>query len=186
MYDFMRLIADWLIKWSYAPLPFAIGLGLLLDHYFGQSIFQRTGALIVVYALCHFLLVERIRKGLDHFSKLLTPDILQRISGLTHPLPSKTNQMSDEDAETFIKAVSWYDDELKERRPELDASDRRVAANIQVQGFVQWKEYTIPQEQSIMERVLSREIYVGIIGTLIWGFGDWVANLILHCGKLSC
>ena len=93
--------------------------------------------------------------------------------------------MTEEQSTIFHTALYWLADKIHLENPQLDAEECLTNANLLIQRFVLWRD-VIPQEQNVLFGVYQREMIIGTIGTVVWGFGDWIVNLTIHCGMLSC
>ncbi|MFN3170452.1 MAG: hypothetical protein ACE37E_07145 [Hyphomicrobiales bacterium] len=115
----------------------------------------------------------------------MNSEVQEKIEGLDHPVPSDMFEMEDGQADKFAKILNWQVAKLKENEIDLKGQDLFEVAYRNIQYLVHLA-HTTNKEQAIKEKIQTREIFMAVGGTLIWGFGDWPVNFFVHCGKLTC
>jgi hypothetical protein len=168
---------------------FLIVLGLLLDFCFGNQIFQRFGAVVVGIAVLHGLQLMPMMKIEAAMQSLnVSVDNLVRTRGFD----SMEDLIGDETAVSAVRNVALQrvtnkgfpgfsmPDDQDER-----AAKEEMIADLSVRAMIQAKS-DLSQHRSRIDKLAAREIMIGFAGTLIWAFGDWVTNLLFHCGQIAC
>lgn len=163
-------------------------LGICLDYFYKEQIFQRFGALIVGYAIMHYTKERSLRLTYDQATDIVT--LHSKVHNYLD-LPSievlMTLNMKEKVMLSYISSMSQVtlestgasnQDELLKRKRELaietitlafEAKDRRDDAIFELRNI---------------ER---KEMYLAVLGTIVWAFGDWTTNILFHCDwQLNC
>lgn len=161
----------------------AIAAGLIclgLDFYFGNQIFQRFGAVVVGFALFHNVSLNNV-KLLARQNELVKeawrkhmifPDDADDLRRNPQILEAAKRRF----VETVILLPFFNTDEGLERQKNIDVLFQRIESH----------HYSYSKNISLMETIKRKELGLGIVGTLIWAFGDWISNWAFHCQQLSC
>lgn len=142
-----------------------ISLGFLLEVSFGNLMLSRMGALITVLAIIALWVSVRFLSALEAV-RVIREGLEKQFPGLKE----------DEPIETFAPRLQQV----------MPSNEQHIlmAANIQSMMRITRKAKKEVSEQN--NRLINAQIFWASIGTLIWAFGDILANLIVHCGRISC
>jgi hypothetical protein len=142
-----------------------LGLSLAGELLWEASLFARSGSLLVILAVVAIWKSERISRKTEGFVGELNNNI-----SIATQMASMTHRAADwtQDPDRVEKAV-------KAQKVEEDAYQ------------VFWDNKDQIEALQLSSTVLLRQqVLVVILGTFIWGYGDILTNLLLHCGKITC
>lgn len=137
----------------------------MLEYFFGHELFQRFGALLVGFGLLHYYLLEDIKtKMLEHSRRIdkFGPSITQFL-----PCDRETNP------ENYIKALMALCEDNG-----FQIEGKRATAEVAILDDTIRSINELPNLKRFERQFKGREIWIVLIGTIIWAFGDMVTNFI--------
>ena len=155
--------ANWLIVAS------ILAVGCILEFVLVPTWFQRSGSLVVAFAAYLFI---TDRRSLDAWAKWLSEDHEKRVAELRAPV-REANELSRfhktlGDNQAAQVAKNEGSEAFRESLPEVRSSLAQYHA-----------------ELNDFRRFKRSEARMFVLGTVVWGFGDWAMNLI-RCGEWTC
>jgi len=149
-----------------------LALGLALDWKFGSTWFQRSGAFVVGYAIVSSFELSRIQDTITTNVSYLAKQ------PYTHLVELDRDPLKDQVA---MKAISqWLTNSHSVNSQTVPGMAEAILTTIRL------LENNTPKLYKAAEELRTKEIILGVLGTVIWAVGDWIANFIIHCGEAQC
>lgn len=163
-------------------------LGICLDYFYKEEIFQRFGALIVGYAIMHYIQERSLRLTYDHDN-----DVVTRHSKVHNYLDFQSievlfaSEMKEKVISSYMAGMvqATLKSSGASNQAELEGRRRGLAIDVICIAF----DAKHRRDQAFLElrNIERREMFLGVVGTIVWAFGDWAANILFHCDwQLSC
>ena len=147
-----------------------IGTGAVLDAIFGEQILTRFGASLTILAILAlwytFPVLDEIEVGQS----------LHKMFAQNYPNVVKNNNSVSKDIISIDATVP--------------ASITDPIIRLKIASSIYNLAKDTPEKlesfEGIRRSLIKAQVFWGGVGTFIWAFGDWIANLIFHCHALSC
>lgn len=160
----------------FAVLFFIVGLSL--DLIYGNTIFQRFGAILVGIAVLHLFENNYLEQKISRFTRMNARgdfDFLKDVPNLNREAQDKETEIRG------VDALNMATQTVASRH----SLPKSVATGIVLSNLLMRDEN--PNSIYKLNIITRNEWILAVAGTLIWAFGDWLTNYFYHCsGNLSC
>lgn len=166
-----------------------LGVCLVLDLIHGETVFQRSGAIIVGFAVLYVIQSNRLGDRIE-----LCKAMLDMRKSWPFMVSSKdlNEAISHEDSSQFFDKIvnsTQYgpiSSHLPQKTDEEIRQGKLMVAFLVLQDAMNSPK-KIEQLSSQKKNATIVEIFLGFLGTLVWAFGDWLTNFFWHCDwVISC
>jgi len=159
-----RLAAEILMKIQWVSTILLVG-ACVADFWLGETIFQRSGALVVGIAL----------------STIIVDRDLEQKESLQRVYSALERQLSTSNPSKIPITIDG-------RPPTSD--QEKFVAEAGLAQILKRAEQAKPELERIKDERLkftNQQLLWSILGTLVWAFGDWFTNYVWHCPlNISC
>lgn len=158
--------------------------------FYGHTIFQRFGAIIVGFAVLHIFENKSQVLHINAVEKLSMYGVWKNLTNIPN-LQVNPYETLDENTLGEINKIAKRiatTDALERFLPRQDLLEEQQLeiAEIVVLGLIKLRD----EESEVRKKLLTlsrNEYLLAVIGTIVWAFGDWVTNYLFHCnGFLIC
>jgi hypothetical protein len=159
-------------------------ISFLADLHYGEDIFQRAGSVVVGLALLHYFEVSRLESESNYRFKFLNESNIPQVHGdLLNPRNEEEFLLST-NLHTVITINFGSFGSHHNNEFHVMPRDSRIALAF----LVHRKYWEIQDIREVRQTIGSKEMLLAVVGTLIWGYGDWMVNFFVHCEswKLWC
>lgn len=153
-----------------------IALGLTLDFIYGNTIFQRFGAILVGFSILHLFLKDDLLRLVELVENHNETGVLKEIESIQL---DDANMLQYSSLEGAIYGVML----IGERTPQ-NATREEGENNLKL--LIKARN-DVTSNYAKLKATSNNEWKLAVLGTFIWAFGDWCTNFIYHCPwKLAC